>query len=222
MTNLLLVRHGETVWHHGNRYAGRSDVPLTERGRRQAEQLGAWAATAGLDAVWCSTLSRARDTAALVAATTGLEVVYDDRLCELDFGQAEGLTGAEMAQRFPDQYEAFRNDPAGHHLPGGEPPENAAARALACFADIQSARPGCRVMVLGHTTLFRVALCKLLGIALSEYRRVFPELKNAAITEIGLREGWTSLLTLNAPLPTHEPPTGSAGGRSAIEQETTS
>lgn len=222
MTNLLLVRHGETVWHHGNRYAGRSDVPLTDRGRRQADHLGAWAATAGLDALWCSTLSRARDTAAVVAATTGLEVMYDERLCELDFGDAEGLTGPEMAQRFPGRYEAFQNDPAGHHLPGGEPPADAAARALSCFEDIHRAWPGGRVMIVGHTTLFRVALCELLGIALSEYRRVFPELRNAAITEIGLRDGWTSLLTLNAPLPTREPTAGVRAGRAAIDEEKSS
>ncbi|NUT12685.1 MAG: histidine phosphatase family protein, partial [Nonomuraea sp.] len=55
MTDLVLVRHGETVWHAENRYAGTSDVDLTERGRDQAAMLAAWAAEAGLAAVWSST-----------------------------------------------------------------------------------------------------------------------------------------------------------------------
>jgi broad specificity phosphatase PhoE len=219
MTNLILVRHGESVWHHGNRYAGRSDVPLTDLGRRQAAHLGAWARTAGLDGLWCSPLSRARDTAAAVTAATGLEATLDERLRELDFGEAEGLTAGEMAERFPDRLEAFRVDPATDHLPGGEPPVDAARRALACFVDIEAAHPAGRVMVIGHTTLFRVALCHVLSIELSQYRRVFPQLRNAAITEIGLRGDQASLLMLNAPLPIHldEP----AVAPQAAEQEAT-
>jgi broad specificity phosphatase PhoE len=63
MTELVLVRHGETVWHAENRYAGRSDVPLTPRGQEQAGALARWATGAGLDAVLTSPLCRARETA---------------------------------------------------------------------------------------------------------------------------------------------------------------
>jgi probable phosphoglycerate mutase len=201
MTNLLLVRHGETVWHEDNRYAGRSDIPLTPRGHRQAQDLAAWAQRAALDAVWCSTLSRARDTAAPVSSAAGVEVIYDDRLRELDFGRGEGLTRTEMAALFPDQLAAFERNPARDHLPGGESPASAAERAIACFSEIQQRYPDGRVMAVGHTTLFRLAMCRLFGIELSEYRRVFPVLRNTAITEIRLA-GWASLLMLNAPIPT--------------------
>lgn len=64
MTHVILVRHGETVWHDGNRYAGRTDVALTPRGRLQAAELAAWAAGQSIDAVFSSPLSRARLTAA--------------------------------------------------------------------------------------------------------------------------------------------------------------
>ncbi|MBI0382368.1 histidine phosphatase family protein, partial [Streptomyces albiflaviniger] len=68
MTDFVLVRHGETVWHAENRYAGRTDVPLTEHGHQQAAELGAWAAGRRLDAVLSSPLSRARLTAEPAAA----------------------------------------------------------------------------------------------------------------------------------------------------------
>ena len=71
MTYLVLVRHGETVWHAENRYAGISDIALTTRGLEQAAQLAAWARTARLSAVWASTLSRAQLTAAACAEVAG-------------------------------------------------------------------------------------------------------------------------------------------------------
>ena len=75
MGNLVLVRHGQTVWHAENRYAGRSDVALTPRGVEQAAQLAVWAQTAGLAAVWSSTLSRARITAQACSEAAGLPLV---------------------------------------------------------------------------------------------------------------------------------------------------
>jgi probable phosphoglycerate mutase len=201
MTRIFLVRHGETVWHANNRYAGRTDVALTPRGRDQAEQLAAWATGAALDGLWCSSLSRARDTAAPVAAATGLELQVDARLCELDFGRAEGLTAADMGQAFPQALAAFQADPVAHHLPEGEDPRAALARGLACLEAIAGAQPDGRVLVVAHTTLIRLVLCHLLGIAPREYRRVFPMVSNVALTELELREGArAALLRYNVPL----------------------
>src|SRR4051812_18506300 len=87
---LLLVRHGETVWHAENRYAGTSDIALTERGHRQARGLAHWVRGRGIDAVACSPLGRARRTAEPAATALSLvpEVVEDLR--EMDFGWGEG------------------------------------------------------------------------------------------------------------------------------------
>jgi probable phosphoglycerate mutase len=201
MTSIFLVRHGETVWHANNRYAGRTDVALTPRGREQAEQLAAWARGAALDGLWCSSLSRARNTAAPVAAATGLELQVDARLCELDFGRAEGLTAADMGRAFPEALAAFQADPVAHHLPEGEDPRAALERGLACLEAIARAQPEGRVLVVAHTTLIRLVLCHLLGIAPREYRRVFPMVSNVALTELELREGArAALLRYNVPL----------------------
>ncbi|MBP8532409.1 histidine phosphatase family protein [Streptomyces sp. MK37H] len=199
MTDFVLVRHGETVWHAENRYAGRTDVPLTEHGHKQAAELGAWAAGRRLDAVLSSPLSRARLTAGPAAAALGLTPRVDERLYEVDFGRGEGLTRAEMRERFPAELGAFLADPVAHHLPGGEDPAAAAGRAIACLTDIAHEVPEGRVLVVAHSTLVRLVLCQLLGIPLARYRQVFPRLENGALTELRLRDGRASLLRLNAP-----------------------
>ncbi|MFI0710246.1 histidine phosphatase family protein [Streptomyces inhibens] len=205
MTDFILVRHGETVWHAENRYAGRTDVPLTDHGREQAATLATWAATAGLTAVWSSPLSRARLTAAPAADACGLTPRIDERLYELDFGQGEGLTRDEMRRRFPEQLAAFLADPVAHHLPDGEDPRHAAERAADCLADITREQPHGRVLLVAHSTLVRVLLCHLLGIPLGDYRRVLPQLHNGALTEIRIEHGQTALLSFNAPALTQAP-----------------
>lgn len=203
MTYLHLVRHGETTWHADNRYAGRTDVPLTEHGRRQAKGLASWAMHADLDAVWTSPLSRARDTANAV----GLRSTVDERLVELDFGAAEGLTAAEMNERFPEARQAFQDDPVGNHLPDGEDPRLAARRAAVCVADIRRAHPAGRVLVVGHSTLHRLLLCRLLDLPLSRYRAVFPSMRNCAVTTIrcGEKEP-AALIEYNLPVHVEEDP----------------
>jgi broad specificity phosphatase PhoE len=200
VTELVLVRHGETIWHAENRYAGSSDVPLTPHGVKQAERLADWARAADLEALWCSPLSRAWETAQRVAEATGLAPRVDSRLRELHFGEGEGLTAAEMEQRFPERLAAFREDPVTHHLPGGEDPRSAVERAIAGLEDITRAVPAGRVLVVAHTTLIRLCLCQLLGIPLSDYRRVFPFLRNAGLNVVRLVNGQASLLQFNTPI----------------------
>jgi len=200
MTRLVLVRHGETVWHAENRYAGRSDIALTDKGRAQAQRLAEWARTANLSAIWASTLSRARLTAEPAAEATGLPLQTDARLVELDFGQGEGMTDAEMHATFPEERAAFLRDPAAHPLPGGEDPATAAERCVTALHSIADANKDGRVLVVAHNTLLRLVLCRLLGIPVGHYRTVFPYLANGTITEIGITGESVSLLSFNAPL----------------------
>ncbi|MGH3661567.1 MAG: histidine phosphatase family protein, partial [Micromonosporaceae bacterium] len=166
MTDLVLTRHGETIWHSGNRYAGRTDIPLNQCGQQQAQLLGRWAKRARLDAVWVSPLARARDTAAPAAQAAGVRPHADDRLVELDFGDAEGLTGGQMRERFPEVRAAFESDPVEHHLPGGEDPRDALQRAISCLTEIVGLFPDGRVLIVWHGTIHRLVLCHLLGMPL--------------------------------------------------------
>ncbi|MFD1663462.1 histidine phosphatase family protein [Streptomyces caeni] len=198
-TTLLLARHGQTVWHAENRYAGVSDVALTGTGRAQAEALGRWAAAHPVDAVWTSTLSRAIATAEPACRVLSLTPRREPGLCECSFGALEGRTLAEFAAEDPERAAAFLADPAAHPLPGAEDPRAAAARGADALRRIAAAHPGGRVLVVAHSTLLRLALCTLLSIPPGEYRRVFPRLHNVAISELRLDEGSVGLLSLNVP-----------------------
>jgi broad specificity phosphatase PhoE len=200
MSRLVLVRHGETIWHAENRYAGRSDVGLTPRGVEQARDLAKWAATAGLSAVWSSPLSRARLTAQPAAEAAQVPLHIDEYLIEVDFGAGEGLTGQEMHERFPQARAAFLEDPVRNPLPGSENPAQAARRGAKALQNIASISGEARVLVVAHNTLLRLVLCEMLQIPLSRYRETFPELANGALTELRINGGSTSLLSLNLPL----------------------
>ena len=89
MTLITLVRHGQTIWHHEDRYVGSSDVALTSRGRGQAAALARWAKASELTSIRSSNLSRARVTAEVCTAATGLGCTIDPRLSELNLGQVE-------------------------------------------------------------------------------------------------------------------------------------
>lgn len=204
MTDLTLVRHGETVWHAEHRYAGSSDVPLTDRGRQQAERLAGWAKQADLDAVWTSPLARAHDTADVVARATGLDARADERLAELDYGEAEGLTSTEMTERFGETRQAFEQDPVAHHLPGGEDPRHAVDRLMACLTSLADEYPDGRVLVVAHGTAKRLVLCHLLGFPLRHYRRHFPTVRNCGVTTVRWNgtddPGPVALLEYNVPI----------------------
>ncbi|MEV0171864.1 histidine phosphatase family protein [Streptomyces sp. NPDC050803] len=199
-TTLLLARHGQTVWHAENRYAGISDIPLTDTGRQQADALGRWAAAHPVDAIWTSPLSRAVATAAPAARALGLTPHQDPDLRECDFGVLEGRTLTEFEKEDPTAAQAFRTDPVNHPFPHSEDPTAAAARGATALHRIAATHPDARVLVVAHNTLLRLVLCTLLSIPPARYRTVFPRLRNAAISELLMKsDGSTALMSLNVP-----------------------
>ena len=210
MIRIVLVRHGETVWHAENRYAGSSDIALTPAGERQAVDLAAWAQGANLTHLVVSPLRRAQATIAPVANALGMAAQVEPGLRELDFGRGEGLTASEMRARFPEAYASFLDDPFANPLPGGESPQAAITRARqAIFATARqqgSRTADARILAVAHNTLIRLLLCDVLGASPSKYRKLFPNLANVSITEIGLHldsasdPSSISLLQFNAPI----------------------
>jgi probable phosphoglycerate mutase len=205
-TTLLLARHGQTVWHADNRYAGGdSDVDLTPTGVEQAHRLAAAVRDRGIDAIIVSPVRRARETATPAAAALRLEATVVDDLREVSFGLVEGRTLAEVAAQEPDGaaiVERFRTDPVAHPFPGAEPPTHAAHRCVRALRAAAAATPGGTVLVVAHNTLLRLGLCALIGLPVARYRDVFPRLDNAALTEIAVTpdpDRPTALLSLNVP-----------------------
>jgi broad specificity phosphatase PhoE len=131
MTTLLLIRHGETDWNAEHRWQGHADVPLNAHGREQAKVLAEELAPEGVDAIYSSDLSRARDTAEIVGERLGVPVVLDPDLREIDVGSREGLTGEEVGDRPWD----------------GEPHETHGERILRAVRTIAERHPDERVAV---------------------------------------------------------------------------
>jgi broad specificity phosphatase PhoE len=200
MTTLFLVRHGETIWHAENRYAGRSDIALTELGLVQAERLARWAAMQPIDAVYASDLLRAVITATPSSTALGLVISMDPALGEVNFGQGEGLTSAEMRASFPDAAAEFIAHPATSPLPGGESGVDAAGRAWSALERIVTQHPAGTVLVVMHSTLMRLILCRALGIPLDRYRSAFPDVLNVGITTVSWTANGAALLGYNVPV----------------------
>jgi broad specificity phosphatase PhoE len=155
MTTILLARHGETDWNLERRVQGHSDRPLNESGRAQALALADRLSTESLDAVYSSDLARARETAAVIAARHGLDVIETSDLREKDFGSWEGMTDTEIFARFPNAHRGEWGD--------GESRDELADRVVAALKEIAAAHLGGRVLVVTHGGPMRAALTQAGG-----------------------------------------------------------
>jgi broad specificity phosphatase PhoE len=147
----LLLRHGQTPMSVQKRYAGRTDVPLTEAGLAQAAAAAKRLASAGIDAIVASPLQRTVQTAEAVAAVTGLPVATDEGFRETDFGDWDGLTFAEVRERWPSEMTAWLSDPQVAP-PGGESFTEVSERVTAALARVLAGRAGQRILIVSHVT----------------------------------------------------------------------
>ncbi len=169
-TRLYLVRHGATQLTAEGRFAGAVGVDLSDEGRWQAERLGERLHAAGLTAAYSSSMSRAEDTARLVAGHCGLVPELRDGLREISHGHWEGLTRREVEARFPDEYSAWEEDPFTFAPVGGESGVAVLARALPAIREIVTRHTDERVLVVSHKATIRLLLSSLLGFDARGYR----------------------------------------------------
>ena len=160
---LVLLRHGRTAWNHARRVQGQQDAELDETGHAQAVAVAPAMADLKPTLLWASDLARARDTALAVAAATGLEPTYDERLREFSLGEREGLTHDEYAAADAEEFAAFRR---GHFdsARGGEPTAAVRERMRAVLGDLLAALgPGETGVAVSHGAAVRVATGAMLG-----------------------------------------------------------
>lgn len=177
---LVVVRHGRTAWNAEGRFQGQADVPLDDVGQAQAAALVAELAALQPERVATSDLSRTRQTAAPLAAATGIEPLVDPRLREVDVGAWEGLTADEVRARFPEQFEVWRS---GQDLArgGGETAAAGGRRAVAAILEHLSAtRPGRVLVVVSHGLVLRAALEELRRMAVVDVPSPVAPFANAA------------------------------------------
>jgi broad specificity phosphatase PhoE len=174
----------------------RSDPALSTLGKVQARCAARWLAERGLDAVYASPLTRARQTAEEIAGPLGLKVELVDELTEVDVGQWEELSWEEIERRNPEAYRLFSTDASIHPYFGGENLNTVQARAIPTITRLMAANVGRRVAAVTHNGVLRSYMAHLLNLPLPRYRSI-PQ-NNCGVNLVRLKDGRPELITLNA------------------------
>lgn len=213
LSRAVIWRHGRTSWNAAGRYQGQANPPLDDTGLAQAAVAATMIATLRPDVIVTSDLQRAASTAEALARVTGLPPMIDSRLRERSLGHWEGLTRAEVAERYPDEMVDWL---AGRDVTrrGGESRIEVAARALAAFTELDDVP---LAVVVTHSATAMALTSALLG--LPQHTPILGPLANCHWTEVRRDDSGWRIRAHNIgapgvviPLPTPEPDTSDAGG----------
>lgn len=199
MLNVYLLRHGETAWNaDGNRYCGRTDLPLADKGIKQAQLVREQLKDISFDAVYSSPLQRAYCTAKI--ASGGKEVIRDERLIEADFGQWEGKTKEQFIEENKELWEKWMSDPVQAKAGGtGETALEVISRVNDFFTEALHRHPNGTILVVGHNGVNRLYLSYKLGMPVKYYRRIIQH--NSSVTIFMLsKDSELTLVHLNSKL----------------------
>ena len=169
-TRLFLVRHGATQLSAEDRFAGATDVELSEEGIFQAERLAERLADDAISAVYCSPMTRTKHTASILAKPHGLPLIQRDGLREIHHGHWEGMTRADVEVQFPDEYVSWEEDPYTFAPEGGENGVSVIARTLPVIREIVVQHRGENVLIVSHKATLRLLISSVLGFDGRGYR----------------------------------------------------
>lgn len=169
-TRIYLIRHGATVLSAEDRFAGATDVDLSDEGRTQARALALRLADDRLTAVYCSPLKRTTETAAIIATPHRLTPIPRDGLREINHGRWESLRRSEVEAQFPEEYTAWEEDPFIYAPLEGESGLSVMARALPVIREVVLNHVGENVAVVSHKATIRLIISSLLGFDPRGYR----------------------------------------------------
>ena len=169
-TRIYLIRHGATILSAEDRFAGATDVDLSDEGRRQAEALALRLSDDRITAVYCSPLKRTVETATIIARPQGLTPILRDGLREIDHGRWESLRRSDVEAQFPQEYTEWEADPFIYAPLGGESGLSVMARALPVIREVVLSHAGENVAVVSHKATIRLIVSSLLGFDPRGYR----------------------------------------------------
>jgi alpha-ribazole phosphatase len=162
---LVLVRHGETAWNKAGKYLGQSNPGLNQKGKTQAQRAARLLYGENIDMVFSSDLLRAVETAHVIASVHKVPVKITPSLREINFGDWEGLTFAEIQTCYPQLLSEWLRDPFRVRIPGGETAEDVKERVIDAWNSVLRNASGEKtVVIVAHGGPLRVLLCQLTGI----------------------------------------------------------
>jgi len=182
MTQLWLVRHGQTDWNLEGRYQGQADPPLNTNGWAQARALAARLSGTGFEAVYTSDLQRAYAMATIIGDRLRLTVTPDKRLREINQGAWEGMLLGDIMFLYPRDWSVHLHNPLHARPPGGESVAEVAARVCAAADDIARAHPVGPVLIVSHGLSLATLLCRVRRLSLQQAYSLIPD--NAAPLDI--------------------------------------
>ena len=199
VTNVLLIRHGQSKGNAERRFGGHTATPLSARGRNQAEATARTLKSESLTAIYSSDLARAMDTAKPLANMTRLPVQGTSAFRERDVGVMEGLTFEDAAQQHPEQYAALLRRDFEYVLTGGESYRQLLDRARQKLDEIIEENRGGKIAVFSHTGTICILALHLMGaLDAPELKPVWISSANCGITRFELRDdGFVRVLTVN-------------------------
>jgi broad specificity phosphatase PhoE len=180
MTEIILIRHGETAWNKEEIFRGRADVELNETGLRQAELLGKYLSAEKIDFIYSSPLQRAVQTAQAIADFQRNKVKKIESLLDLDFGEWQGLTLKEAREGDPELYQDWLDTPEQVRMPGGESLESVRNRAMPFVEDAVVRCGEGRMALVSHRVVLKVIICALLGLSNAHFWNI--KMDTGAIT----------------------------------------
>jgi broad specificity phosphatase PhoE len=194
-TRIFMVRHGATVMSAEDRFAGATDVELSEEGREQTRRLAERLSREKIAAVYASPMGRTVETARILAAPHDLEVQTRDGFREISHGHWEEMTRREVEEKFPNEMAEWEKDPYTFAPVGGESGLAVTARALPALIDLVREHPGENILVVSHKATIRLLLSSLLGFDPRRYRDNLDQ-KPAALNIVDFRNPTRARLTL--------------------------
>ena len=194
-TRVFMVRHGATVLSAEDRFAGATDVALSDEGREQTRRLAERLSGEKIAAVYASPLGRTVETARILAAPHQIEVQLRDGLREISHGHWEQMTRREVEKRFPEEAAEWEKDPYTFAPEGGESGLAVTARALPILIELVRQHPKENILIVSHKATIRLLLSSLLGFDPRRYRDSLDQ-KPAALNIVDFKEPVRSRLTL--------------------------
>ena len=194
MTEIIIIRHGETEWNKTGRFQGHSDVPLSAEGRAQAAALGRNLALDHVDAIYASDLTRAMETAAPLAKRFGFEVISDPLLRELNFGAWEGRHFDDVNAENPNAMKNFYTDPEQADIPESEPFPEFQRRVAGRVREIVAQERGKRIVVVSHGASIRILLADILAMPIRSIWHISQ--LNTAVNKIRFEDDGFAIVTL--------------------------
>jgi len=198
MTQIILVRHGQTAWNREERFRGHADIPLDETGFAQAQAVANRIALQWKpDAIYAGPLLRTLQTAQPTATLFNLTVFSEPGLIDVDCGDWQGFSPDEVRAKWTTEYDRYLHDPLHFQFPGGESLEAARLRAFQRVNELSQEHAGKTIMLVSHTALNRLILLCVLGMDSSGLWRMRQD--TCAINAFEVNEDAFTLHLLNEP-----------------------